>query len=66
MNAVLALIANGGQTIVLIYREAGRNKFISHLLYNIILNPSMAATSNPLQRGSRGWGMFLHQNNAAR
>jgi len=21
----------------------------------------MAASSNPLQRGSRGWGMFLHQ-----
>jgi hypothetical protein len=24
-----------------------------------------AATSNPLQRGSWGWGMFLHQNHAA-
>jgi hypothetical protein len=24
-----------------------------------------AATSNPLGRGSRGWGMFLHQNHAA-
>ena len=26
----------------------------------------MAASSNPFQRGSRGWGMFLHQNHAAR
>ena len=26
----------------------------------------MAATSNPLQRGSQGWGMFLHQNHGAR
>ena len=26
----------------------------------------MAASSNPFQRGSWGWGMFLHQNHAAR
>ena len=26
----------------------------------------MVATSNPLQRGSQGWGIFLHQNHAAR
>ena len=25
----------------------------------------MAASSNPLRRGSRGWGMFLHQNHGA-
>ena len=25
----------------------------------------MAASSNPLQRGSQGWGMFLHQNHGA-
>ena len=66
MNAVLAIIADGGRAIVLIYREAGRNKLISYSLYNFMLNPSMVATSNPLQRGSRGWGMFLHQNHAAR
>jgi hypothetical protein len=66
MNAVLAIIADGGRAIVLIYREAGRNKLISYSLNNFMLNPSMVATSNPLQRGSRGWGMFLHQNHAAR
>jgi hypothetical protein len=26
----------------------------------------MAASSNPFQRGSRGCGMFVHQNHAAR
>ena len=25
----------------------------------------MEASSNPLRRGSRGWGMFLHQNHGA-
>jgi len=48
MNAVLAIIADGGQAIVLIYREAGRNKFISYSLNSFTLNPSPAASSNPL------------------
>ncbi len=65
MHAVLAIIANGGQTIVVIYREGGRNKLISPLLYSFILNPSMAASSNPFRRGSRGWGMLVHQNHGA-
>jgi hypothetical protein len=26
----------------------------------------MAASSNPLQRGSRRWGAFIHENHAAR
>ena len=46
--------------------RGGRNKLISHLLYNFILNPSMSALSNPFQRGSRGWGMFIHGNHDAR
>ena len=25
----------------------------------------MAASSNPFQRGSRGWGVFIHQNHGA-
>jgi hypothetical protein len=62
MIAVLAIIADGGQAIVVIYREGSRNKLISPLLYNFILNPSMAALSNPFQRGSQGWGMLVHQN----
>jgi hypothetical protein len=41
MNAVLAIIANGGQAIVVINREAEKNKLISHLLH------LMAASSNP-------------------
>ena len=66
MNAVLAIIADGGRAIVVIYREGSRNKLISPLLYNFILNPSMAASSNPFQIGSRGWGMLVHQNHGAR
>jgi len=31
-----------------------------------LLNPSMAASSNPFQRGSQGWGVFIHGNHAAR
>ena len=66
MNAVLAIIADGGRAIVAIYREGSRNKLISPLLYNFILNPSMAASSNPFRIGSRGWGMLVHQNHGAR
>ncbi len=47
MNAVLAIIADGGRAIVVIYREAVINKIISHLLYNFLINPSMAASSTP-------------------
>jgi hypothetical protein len=65
MNAVLAIIADGGRAIVVIYREGSRNKLISPLLYNFILNTSMAASSNPFRRGSRGWGTLVHQNHGA-
>ena len=46
-------------------QSGSRNKLISHLLYIFILNPSVAASSKPFQRGSRGWGMLVHQNHAA-
>jgi hypothetical protein len=36
MNAVLAIIVNGGQGIVDIDRELGRNKFITPLIHDII------------------------------
>ena len=62
MDAVLAIIAKGGQAIILIYREAGRNKLISYSLYKFIVNPLTSATSNPLQRGSSGWGIFIYGN----
>ena len=65
INAVLAIIADGGRAIVVIYREGSRNKLISPLLYNFILNPSMAASSNPFRRGSQGWGTLVHQNHGA-
>jgi hypothetical protein len=60
MNAVLVIIADGGQAIVVMFRGS-RNKLISHLLYSFILIPLMAASSNPFQRGSQGWGVFIHQ-----
>ena len=41
-------------------QRSSRNKLISHLLYNFIINPLMAASSNPFRRGSRGWGVFIH------
>ena len=50
----MATVVDGGRAIVDINIEPGRNKLIYHLLYNFILNPSMAASSNPFQRGS--WG----------
>ena len=46
-------------------QRGSTNKLCSPLVYNFILIPSMAASSNPFRRGSRGWGMFLHQNHAA-
>ena len=39
-------------------QRGGRNKLISRSLYNFMLNPSMAASCNPFQRASRGWGMY--------
>jgi hypothetical protein len=62
MNAVLAIIAEDGRAIVVIYREGSRNKLISPLLYIFILNPLMTALSSPFQRGSQGWAMLVHQN----
>jgi hypothetical protein len=58
MNAVLAIIANGGRAIVVIYTL--REEINYFLLYFIDSDKT-----NPLQRGSRGWGMFLHQNHGA-
>jgi hypothetical protein len=57
MNAVLAIIANGGHAIVVIYREGAEiNYFL--IYYNFIINPSTTASSNP-------WGKLVHQNHAA-
>jgi hypothetical protein len=66
MDAVWAIMANGGRAIIFIFRDADRNKLISYSLYKFIQNPSTSATSNPLRRGSRGWGVFIYGNHAAR
>jgi hypothetical protein len=36
MDAILAIIANGGRAINLIYREVGRNKLISYSHINFL------------------------------
>ncbi len=64
-DAVLTIISDGGQGIVDIDTEVGKNKLITRLIHNIILNPLMAASANPFRRGSRGWGMLAGQNHAA-
>jgi hypothetical protein len=52
MDAMLDTVADSGQVIVDMDREAGRNKLISCFIYNLILNPLMGALANPLRRGS--------------
>jgi hypothetical protein len=65
MDAIVATIVDGGRAIDDIDKEASRNKLTSHLIYNFILNTLTAASYNPFCRGSRGCGMFVHQNHAA-
>jgi hypothetical protein len=43
MDAIVATVVNEGRAIVDINIEAGRNKLISHLIYNFIINPTTAA-----------------------
>ena len=64
MDAIVATVVDGGQEIVDIDIEAGRNKLIFHLLYSFTLNPSTAASSNPFWRGFWGWGVFIHRTHA--
>jgi hypothetical protein len=54
MNAILAIIADGRQAIVDIDIEAGRNTLFSHLLYNFMLKPSMAALPTPCEEAPGG------------
>ena len=65
MEAILATTVDGGWAIVLIYREAGRNKLISPLICNLILNHLKATLPNPFRRGARGWGTLVQQNHGA-
>ena len=63
INAVLAIIADGEVSDCCNLQRGSRNKIISHFF---IKNPSMVASSNPFERGSRGWGVFIYGNHAAR
>ena len=62
MDAVLVTIVSSRRAIIVINIEAVN----ICLIYNLILNPSQAASPNPICRGSRGYGVFIHQNHAAR
>jgi hypothetical protein len=66
MDAMLATIEDEEQAIVGIDREASRNKFISCLVFTLILNPLTPALSNPFHIDSWGSGVFHHINHAAR
>ena len=55
MYAILAIIANGGRAIILIYREAGRNKLISYSLYEYI-KPFDGGYVQPLAKRLPGVG----------
>ncbi len=49
MDAILAIIANGRRAIVVIYREAGRNKLISYSLYKFILSLRLRPCPTPCE-----------------
>jgi hypothetical protein len=66
MDAVLATIVHGGQAIIVIDIEVEVveiNK-ITHLIYNLMLNPLKATSPNPFCKGSQGWGGFRRKNHA--
>ena len=65
MDAILATIVDGGRVIVLIYREACRNKLFSPFICILILNHLKATLPNPFHRGARGWGTLGQLNHAA-
>ena len=46
-------------------QRGSTNKLYSPLFYWFCKNPLTSASSNPLQRGSQGWGTLIHQNHAA-
>ena len=64
MNAILAMIADSGQVIIVIDRKGVE---ISSVLLSFIdpTNPLTAATSKLFRVGSRGWCTLIHQNHAA-
>ena len=64
MDAILATIDDDGWAIVLIYRETGKNKLISPLICNLILNHLKATLPKPFRSGDRGWGTLGQQNHA--
>jgi hypothetical protein len=65
MNAVLAIIANGGRAIVVIYREGSRNKLISPLHYNFYIKPFDGGLVPPLPKRLPGGGTIVYQNHGA-
>jgi hypothetical protein len=65
MDAILATIVDGGRGIVLIYREACRNKLFSPSNCNLILNHLKTTLPNPFRGGAQGWDTLDQQCHAA-
>jgi len=66
MNAVLAIIVDGGRAIVVIYREGVEINYFSFILL-ILLKPFNGGPVQvqPLARRLPGCSMFVHKNHAA-
>ena len=65
-NAALAIIADGGRAIVVIYTEGEEMNYF--LLYFIDSDKTLRwrpRPTQPLAKRLPGWGMFLHQNHGA-
>ncbi len=61
INAVLAIIADGGRAIVVIYTEGEEiNYFLLILL--ILIKPFDGGLVKPLAKRPQRWGMILNQN----
>jgi hypothetical protein len=56
MDAMLATIVDGGRAIVVIYRDAGRNKLIYPLIWNFNTKPFECDLAQPLPQRRLGVG----------
>ena len=65
INAVLVIIADGGRAIFVIYRDGEEiNYFLLYFIDSAKTRPHPTPCED-LRRGSRGCGIFVHQNHAA-
>ena len=65
INAVLAIIANGGRAIVVIYTKGEDINYCLHYFINSDKTLRRRPRPTPCKEAHRGGGMFLHQNHDA-